>query len=529
MRSLWLKLLGAFALVIMLGATIQFLLVSRATGQLFGQFIAQSSEVWAQELSPGLAGYYDVNGGWQGVQTELGATQPSVDVQQAVSDTVATGAATPTRSPTPDLAAGGGTGRGMHGSGETMHSAEDTVEMPAVPANSETPMPGAEHRGQQAMGSHMWSKMGVRLVLADAQGVIVADTAATQGGETQPPAALEDGTAVTVDGEQVGTLYTLSSTEDPTSTASTFLRATNRSTWQSTLAASMMALVVGLALFRQIVSPIRAVTLAAQRVAAGELDQRVPVRTRDEIGQLAGAFNQMADSLARNQQLRRNMIADIAHELRTPLSVIQGNLEAMLDGVLPMESQEIASLHEETMMLSRLVADLRLLSLAEAGQLSLERTAVDIPALVHRVVEPLRLQAEAHDVMLVLEMAADLPVVQLDADRIGQVLSNLLHNALRYTPAGGRITVRAFRPPLETGHDAVVIEVADTGSGIAAEDLPYVFERFYRADKSRARSSGGSGIGLALAKQLVEAHGGRIQVASTVGEGATFSFALPAV
>lgn len=527
MRSLWLKLLGAFALVILLGATVQSLLVSRATEGLFDQFIAQSSQVWAQELSPDLAGYYDANGGWQGVQTQLGDAQPSaVAAAQAAPDAPATVSAAPTSTPAPTPVDSGRMGRGMHGPSEGASMAPSRAETESGPA-SELSMPTAPHRGQGMMGSHIWSRMGVRLVLADAQGTVVADTAATDGATAQPPAALADGTAVTVGGEQVGTLYTLSTTEDPTSTASTFLRSANRSTWQSTLAASMMALVVGLVLFRQIVSPIRAVTLAAQRVAAGELEQRVPVRTQDEIGQLAGAFNQMADTLARNQQLRRNMIADIAHELRTPLSVIQGNLEAMLDGVLPADAQEIASLHEETLMLSRLVADLRLLSLAEAGQLSLERAPVELSALLGRVADALRLQADANQITLETEAAADLPAIQLDADRIGQVLSNLLHNALRYTPAGGRITVRAARAPVSTGQPALLVEVADTGRGIAPEDLPYVFERFYRADKSRARSSGGSGIGLALAKQLVEAHGGQIGVASTVGQGTTFSFTLP--
>ena len=186
------------------------------------------------------------------------------------------------------------------------------------------------------------------------------------------------------------------------------------------------------------------------------------------------------------------MTADIAHELRTPLSVMQANLEAMADGLLPVDAQEIASLHDETLLLTRLVSDLRLLSLAEAGQLKLERVPTDLGELVRRVIEPLHVQSENSDIDLTVEIAPDIPTVAVDADRIAQVLVNLVHNALRYTPAGGRITVRAVShreddAEAETGL-AAQVEVVDTGSGIAADELPFVFDRFYRVD--RAAQSG---------------------------------------
>jgi signal transduction histidine kinase len=395
----------------------------------------------------------------------------------------------------------------------------------------------------------MWTHMGVRLVLIDDHGQIIADTAgagstagamanADEGASTGPetgavasslpaPAMLAAGTPITVAGRTVGTLYAINNVNDPTSLAKDFLAAAQRSVWLATAAAGAVALLLGFALFREIVAPVRQLTVAAQAMSGGNLEQRVAVTSRDEIGQLAGAFNQMADALAQQQRLRRNLMADVAHELRTPLTVIQGNLEAMLDGYLPLELDEIATLHEETMLLTRLVGDLRLLSVAEAGQLALARKPVALEEMLQRAVEAVRREAEAVQVTLALEAPAALPPVLVDEDRIGQVLGNLLHNALRYTSAGGRIAVTATQSTSPDGKPEVVVEVTDTGSGIAPADLPYVFDRFYRGDKSRSRATGGTGIGLALAKQLVEAHGGRIEVTSTLGAGSTFRFTLP--
>jgi signal transduction histidine kinase len=268
---------------------------------------------------------------------------------------------------------------------------------------------------------------------------------------------------------------------------------------------------------------VKRLTLAAQKVAAGDLEPRIEVKSQDEIGQLAVAFNQMAGALARDRELRRNLIADVTHELRTPLSVLQGNLEAMLDGVLPTNPEEIASLRDETALLARLVSDLSMLSLAEAGQLKLERIPTDLGALISRSIEPLRLQAESQGINLTAEISPGLPLTNVDSDRIEQVVRNLVGNALRYTPGGGSITVRAN--PGASGF--IQVQVQDTGTGITKEDLPYVFDRFYRAEKSRNRSSGGSGIGLAIVKQLVEAHGGKVWAESAPGKGAVFSFSLP--
>jgi two-component system OmpR family sensor kinase/two-component system sensor histidine kinase BaeS len=378
------------------------------------------------------------------------------------------------------------------------------------------------------MGADMWNSMGLRLLLADVQGVVVADTESTLVATPLARADLAAGIPLTVETRPVGTLLAVSALATAPSPATEFVGALNRSTWLSSSVAGAVALLLGLFLFRQIVSPVRAVTGAAQRIAAGDLEQRVPVSSDDEVGQLARSFNQMADALAADRQLRRNMIADIAHELRTPLSVMQANLEAMVDGVLPADAQEIASLHDETLLLTRLVSDLRLLSLAEAGQLKLERAPTDLGELVRRVVDPLRVQAETSQIAVVPEVLPGVPTISADGDRIAQVLGNLIHNALRYTPAEGRITVRTAPHREDGGALGALVEVSDTGSGIAPDELPFVFDRFYRADKSRTRASGGSGMGLAIARQLVEAHGGRIWVQSREGTGTTFAFVLPA-
>jgi signal transduction histidine kinase len=544
--SLWQKLLSAFASVIVLGGVVQAVLVNQATQGRFDEFVSRSGQAYAQEVAPALAAYYDANQGWNAVSAQGADLAPTTAPTPAnATPASATPAIATPASATPDATVGeavvtspatmGGMGsmRRMHADGTqaTVSSLEPAarseVEGDTAVHGSlkhETPM-SSHMMSSQIIGSSIWTHMGVRLVLTDDQGKVVADTVAPAVEAT--PAVLTAGTVITADGRTVGTLYALNGVDDSASLARDFLAAAQRSAWLASGVAGAVALLMGLGLFRQIVAPVRQVTAAAQAMTAGKLDQRVEVTSRDEIGQLATAFNQMADAVAQQQLLRRNLIADVAHELRTPLSVIQGNLEAMLDGVLPAEPDEIASLYEETLLLTRLVGDLRLLSVAEAGQLTLERKPVALGSLLQRVVEPIGHQADASQVTLTLHVDSDLPLVLVDGDRIGQVLSNLLQNALRHTGGGGRIYVAATTIAGAGGRLEVVVEVADTGSGIAANDLPYVFDRFYRGDKSRSRATGGTGIGLALAKQLVEAHGGRIWAESVPGQGSTFRFTLP--
>jgi signal transduction histidine kinase len=362
-----------------------------------------------------------------------------------------------------------------------------------------------------------------RVVIFNSDGQVVADTGGTNLNEEHPTEHLEKAVPVEVNKELVGAVLVGSMIESALNPADEdFLRAVNISIFITAGSIGLFALVLGSVLFRQITSPLQSVSRAAEAIAAGQLERRVQVDSEDEIGRLAQSFNHMAESLSRAEIQRRNMVADIAHELRTPLTVVQGGLEAMLDGVYEASSENIASLHQQTTLLSRLVADLRDLALAEAGQLKLDRKLVDLPALLAQATEGLQGQAQEKGVTLQLDLQHELPAVRGDKQRLQQVLFNLLSNALRHTTAGGTITTRG-----EFKEDRVVVRVQDTGSGIPPEDQPHIFERFYRVDRSRARTTGGSGLGLTIAKRIIEAHGGQIWADSWLGAGSTFSFSLP--
>jgi signal transduction histidine kinase len=361
---------------------------------------------------------------------------------------------------------------------------------------------------------------GERVVLADRGGRIVADSEGEFIGQPVgqnwgAPAAL-----ITHGGVPVGALYV--GLPGGSTVIGDFLASANRTLLLVAVAAGLGAVLLILGLSRRILGPVEALTAAARRMEAGDLSQRVEITSDDEIGDLARAFNRMADGLARLEELRRQLVTDVAHELRTPLTNIRGYLEAIRDGVVEPERAVIDSLHEEAMLLSHLVEDLQELSLAEAGGLTLERQPVALSDVVDGAIGAARPRAEAEGIALRADLSEDLPLVDVDPRRIGQVLRNLLDNGLTHTGPGGEIVVGA-----RTGDEWVEVGVRDTGAGIAAEDLPHVFDRFYRADRSRSRATGGAGLGLAIVKQLVEAHGGRIEVQSELGQGTRFTFTLP--
>jgi two-component system sensor histidine kinase BaeS len=283
----------------------------------------------------------------------------------------------------------------------------------------------------------------------------------------------------------------------------------------------LLALIGTAAIARHAGRPLRSLTAASRRLADGHLDARVPVGGRDEFGQLSTSFNRMAEALQESEQAQRRLVAGVAHELRTPLSNLQGYLEALQDGVVPPSRELFASLHDEVLLQRRILDDLQDLALAEAGHLTYRRTGFDLAELAEAGRVAHLAVAEARGVRLTAETVGPLPV-DADQDRLRQVLGNLVGNALRHTEPGGEVILRAF----PSGRLAV-LEVVDTGSGIAAHDLPHVFQRFWRADPARDRETGGSGLGLTIALQIVRDHGGDISVTSLPGVGSTFRVSLP--
>lgn len=361
------------------------------------------------------------------------------------------------------------------------------------------------------------------LLLADAAGQIVY--AERDGREASPLSADERGRALVITDAAGPIGYVVFNAPEGgafTPAQQAFL---TQLQWAFVIAAAVagvLGMVVGALISRGLAAPLGRLAEAARGFAARQWDQRAPVTGADEVAEVGRAFNAMADSLQRAEALRRSLMADIAHELRTPLTVMQGNLRALLDGVYPLEAKEIATLYDETRLLSRLVEDLRELALAEAGQLSLTRQPVAVGPLVARLAAQWAAGAEAAQVALTVQ-APDTPlIVQADPDRLAQVLRNLVVNALRHTPAGGQVTLAVEAP----ASGEVRVWVRDTGQGIAPPDLPHIFERFYQADPARA--SGGSGLGLAIAKAWAEAMGGAIGVTSQPGAGSQFWVTLPA-
>ncbi len=378
--------------------------------------------------------------------------------------------------------------------------------------------------GIQPFVEQWGSIYGERIVLTNPLGIVVGDSE----GELLGEAYISDmpGRLLSTPW-QTGVIGTLYITPQPSSGVGfTALQILIRTIglfflWGGLIAVAI-ALIMTFFLSRRILAPVKSLTAVAKQLGKGDFSQRVLIKDRSEFGELAETFNSMASDLERAERLQRNMVADVAHELRTPLSNIRGYLEAVRDGVIAPDENTIRSLDEEATLLSRLVNDLQELSLAEAGQLKLIRAGEDISKLIKQTVVVIRPQAMAKGVSVSVDLPDGLPVVDIDWQRIGQVLRNLLENAVAHTAKGGAVSVTAVWEG-----SRVEVNVADTGEGIPTEDLADIFERFYRVDQSRTRATGGSGLGLTIARRLVEAPGGEINARSEPGKGSCFSFTLP--
>jgi signal transduction histidine kinase len=464
--SLSIKLFAALLLVALVGVVVVALLAGQAAERELTHFMLRGQVIAPDELLNQLAAYYRQQNSWAGIQQRLELTEP------------------------------GGMGRGMMGRGM------------------------------------MGQRMSDRLIIADDQGRVVADTAERRLGDRLSSAEQADGWPVKSAGETIGTLVVVESEPFMPGMMQTRLSPEGEATLQRVqqailvagLAAGAVALVLASLLAWRLVRPLRRLTSAAEAVAEGDLSQRVAVRSGDELGDLAAAFNHMASELQRAEQLRRDLTADVAHELRTPLSVIRSHVEALQDGVFSLTTESLDPIYDKTLLLSRLVEDLRELALAEAGQLPLVRTRVDLVRLLQQTLDSFKAQTEQKQVTVQAEISPHLPHILADRERLTQVLSNLFSNALQHTPSGGTITIWAMQDS-----DYANVSLADTGTGISPQDLPRIFERFYRSDRARGRptDSQGTGLGLAIAKSIVEAHGGTVQVESQLGRGSVFTIRLP--
>lgn len=465
MNRLWIRLTLAFVAVTLFGVLIVAVIAGISATAQVNRMVARQREIVRQDLLDALERHYSATGSWMNVDEVLAGFRP----------------------------------------------APGDRALPGLPPERPGFGQGGPQRRQRT------------LVLADASYAIVYDVAGQRTGTPLSPVERSESLPVLVGGAPVGYLLATSSAELLLVEAQrAFLAEILRNLALAALIACALAALIAAIISRALARPLNALAGAAQAFSQRQWQQRVPVSSTLEIGAVARAFNDMAGSLEQAEVNRRNLTADIAHELRTPLTVIQGNLRAMLDGVYPLEQTEVANIYDETRLLSRLVDDLRELALAEAGQLTLRSSPVALRALLASATEPLHALAEERGLTLVVDLPDDALSAQADADRARQVLSNLIGNAFRHTPQGGTVSVSARRDGARAR-----IEVRDTGEGIATGDLPHIFDRFYRADKARARASGGSGLGLPISKVLVEAMGGAIGVASAPGAGSVFWFTLP--
>ncbi len=488
MNRLWVRLTLAFALVILVTAGVVAVMADLTAGRALRYYLSYSDMLPHQVLVDRLAAFYRLQGSWQGIE-------PLLDQASAI--------------------------------------------------------PGPMLGTRRAPGRDVSPGGPLHFVLAGADGRVVYDGLEDRPGRRLSRDEQAVAQQIVVDDEVVGHLVVTvpirSMVLGPLEES--FVQRLRRWLVIGALLAGGLGLVLVLTVSHSMTAPLRRLAEAARAVASRDFGHRVEVDGSAEMAEVAQAFNDMAAALQESEKQRRHMVADLAHELRTPLSVVQGNLRAILDDVYPLEKAEVARLYDETRLLSRLVDDLRDLALADAGQLRLNLAPTDAAQVVGITVDSLAPAAELQAVDLQAQVSGALPPVQADPDRLAQVLRNLLINALRHTPAGGRVAVS-----VAAVDGKIQFAVSDTGEGIAPEDLPCVFDRFWRADPARVRRlgaagfatsaetsaetsaqpaaseerwGGGSGLGLSIAQSLVEVQGGKIWAESMPGQGSTFRFNLP--
>jgi signal transduction histidine kinase len=467
MSSLYVRLLVVIVGVSLLAVLMVAFISSRTTSNEFRRFVKAGDQSDLARLEPDLVAFYEKQGNWNGVVPTLDRLSSISGKQYILTDA----------------------GRAM---------------VAAAPASLRASNISFSADGDLELTSRRES--GGRLLVE--QFVIAAPRAADLRNSA---------------GELIGKLYLVPAVGgELKQNEKQFLGTVNKLLMLAGVASAALALLAAFFLARRILLPVQNLTRAAVRMKGGDLTARVPAHGGDELAQLGRAFNSMADAMVRTEELRRNLVSDVAHELRTPLASIRCQLEAVQDGLTSPDSETINSIHEETMQLNRLVEDLQELALADAAQFRLSLQQVRVKEQAEQVARSLQVLAQAHEVELEVCVPEDLPRALADPGRLKQILTNLVENAITHTPANGKASVSAI-----LDHSRIEVCVADSGEGIAPEHLPHIFDRFFRADQSRSRATGGSGLGLAIVKQLVELHGGSVWAESRVGQGTTIRFTLP--
>lgn len=452
------KLITAFIVIILIMGISQAFILQGKIQSTFQNYLEQYNVGFMDRMKAKLELYYAETGSWENVQELYFSNNTSL------------------------IGRGNGMMRGMMGSGMTM------------------------------------ALSNADLILLDKEGIVIADTSGTRIGENGSGLTGKKQNVI-IDGESQGTLVLYQKAWQ--NLEKEFLRSANLAVMISSMIASVIAVLFAFWMAKKITTPLKSLVKGAKRTAKGGKWENVSIPTKDEFHELGIAFNDMADKLAKNEEVRQTLVADVAHELRTPLSILQGKLESIQEGAIEPSEDVVLELTDEVYRLNRLVSDLQQLSLAEAGQLPLNLKPVQIKDVIERVCSNLRWIADEKNINLTFDRIPDLCLLELDSDRITQVMVNLIGNALRHAPEAGIVEVS-----VQEEEDAVYLNVSDNGSGIPEDVLPFIFDRFYKNNRSRSRSSGGTGLGLSIAKGFVEAHGGTITVESEVNKGTVFTVSL---